>query len=159
MCYLHNSFFYQYDNLQKYKLPFPEAIFDLDFFRSNPQPFVSLAREIWPGHRYVPTITHSFIALLAKKGLLLRNYTQNIDGLEYLANIPTDKIVEWYASDVSIGMNPSLYLLQSDPVFCCWKTYFPYYAVMVTFVPLPALNVNPLPISTKSSRRWSIMAR
>jgi hypothetical protein len=28
-----------YDNLQKYNLPFPEAIFEMDFFRSNPKPF------------------------------------------------------------------------------------------------------------------------
>lgn len=28
-----------YDNLQKYNLPFPEAIFEMGFFRSNPKPF------------------------------------------------------------------------------------------------------------------------
>lgn len=28
-----------YDNLQKYNLPFPEAIFEMDFFRANPKPF------------------------------------------------------------------------------------------------------------------------
>lgn len=28
-----------YDNLQKYNLPFPEAIFEMDFFRTNPKPF------------------------------------------------------------------------------------------------------------------------
>jgi len=92
----HILFYFQYDNLQQYKLPFPEAIFDLDFFRHNPEAFVSLAKEIWMGNKYAPTITHSFVALLAKKGQLLRNYTQNIDGLEYLANLPTDKLVEWY---------------------------------------------------------------
>ena len=89
---------FQYDNLQQYELPFPEAIFDLNFFRDNPGAFVSLAKEIWPGNekKYAPTITHSFVALLAKKGQLLCNYTQNIDGLEYLANLPTDKLIEWY---------------------------------------------------------------
>lgn len=83
-----------YDNLQKYHLPYPEAIFDLDFYQRNPAPFCSLAKEIWPGIRYSPTLTHSFVALLAQRGLLLRNYSQNIDGLEYIAGIPAEQILE-----------------------------------------------------------------
>jgi len=83
-----------YDNLQKYNLPYPEAVFDLSFYRRNPIPFVSLAKEIWPGFKHTPTYTHSFLALLAEKDLLLRTYTQNIDGLEHLAEIPADKLVE-----------------------------------------------------------------
>ena len=74
-----------YDNLSKYNLPFPEAVFDLGFYKNNPDPFVQLASELWPGLKHSPTITHSFIALLEKKGLLLRNYTQNIDMLDVLA--------------------------------------------------------------------------
>jgi NAD-dependent SIR2 family protein deacetylase len=31
---------------------------------------------------------------LSDKGLLLRNYSQNIDGLEFLAGIPADELVE-----------------------------------------------------------------
>lgn len=80
--------------MQKYDLPFPEAVFDLGFYRRNPKPFCSLAQEMWPGVNHFPTLTHSFIALLAEKKLLLRDYTQNIDGLEYLANTPADLLVE-----------------------------------------------------------------
>ena len=65
-----------YDNLQKYNLPVPEAVFDLGFYQNNPSPFVQLASELWPGLKHSPTVTHSFIALLEKKGMLLRNYTQ-----------------------------------------------------------------------------------
>ncbi|KAG7343400.1 silent information regulator protein Sir2 [Nitzschia inconspicua] len=83
-----------YDNLQKYNLPYPEAIFDVNFYRENPQPFVTLAKELWPGITFSPTLTHSFLKLLSEKGLLLRLYTQNIDGLEFLAGIPEDKLVE-----------------------------------------------------------------
>lgn len=83
-----------YDNLQKYNLPYPEAVFDLAFYRRNPKPFVSLAKEIWPGFRHTPTLTHSFLAVLAERKRLLRNYTQNIDGLEFLASVPAEKIVE-----------------------------------------------------------------
>ena len=73
-----------YDNLQKYNLPFPEAVFDLQFYRRNPQPFCQLAKELWPGIKFVPTLAHCFLTLLHRKGLLLRCYTQNIDGLEHV---------------------------------------------------------------------------
>lgn len=82
-----------YDNLEKYNLPYPEAVFDLNFYRGNPKPFCSLAKEIWPG-RYCPTITHAFLKLLDERGVLLRNYTQNIDGLEVLAGVNPDKVIE-----------------------------------------------------------------
>ena len=35
-----------YDNLQDYGLPYPEAIFDLDFYRVNPKPFQRLCKEL-----------------------------------------------------------------------------------------------------------------
>uniref|UniRef100_A0A2K6CSZ9 Sirtuin 3 n=1 Tax=Macaca nemestrina TaxID=9545 RepID=A0A2K6CSZ9_MACNE len=70
-----------YSNLQQYDLPYPEAIFELPFFFHNPKPFFTLAKELYPGN-YKPNITHYFLRLLHDKGLLLRLYTQNIDGLE-----------------------------------------------------------------------------
>jgi NAD-dependent SIR2 family protein deacetylase len=93
-CLLRHFHEKRYDNLQKYNLPYPEAVFDLRFYRNNPQPFCSLAKEIWPGVQHSPTLTHSFVTLLEQKGLLVRNYTQNIDGLEVLAGVSEDKIVE-----------------------------------------------------------------
>eukprot|EP00934_Nitzschia_sp_Nitz4_P007111 Nitzschia sp. Nitz4//scaffold40_size135432//70241//71530//NITZ4_003247-RA/size135432-processed-gene-0.41-mRNA-1//1//CDS//3329551228//7101//frame0 len=85
-----------YDKLQEYKLPYPEAIFDLDYYRENPGPFVRLAKEIWPGQQNgpKPTLTHSFLRLLELKGMLQRVYSQNIDGLEALAEVSEDKLVE-----------------------------------------------------------------
>mmetsp|Transcript_25405 Transcript_25405/g.54645 ORF Transcript_25405/g.54645 Transcript_25405/m.54645 type:complete len:376 (+) Transcript_25405:31-1158(+) len=83
-----------YDNLHKYDLPYPEAIFDVDFYRQNPVPFVTLAKEIWPGVKYRPTLTHCFFSLLDKKGMLQRIYTQNIDGLEAVAGVDPDRMVE-----------------------------------------------------------------
>lgn len=83
-----------YDNLQKYNLPYPEAVFDLGFYRRNPDPFVQLASELWPGLKHSPTITHSFIALLEQKGILLRNYTQNIDMLDVLAGVSEERMIE-----------------------------------------------------------------
>nr|XP_054761673.1 NAD-dependent protein deacetylase sirtuin-3-like [Lytechinus pictus] len=83
-----------YDNLQQYSIPYPEAIFDIDFFRKNPKPFFALAKELYPSGKYRPNYVHYFVRMLYDKGLLLRMYTQNIDGLERLAGIPGDKLVE-----------------------------------------------------------------
>jgi NAD-dependent SIR2 family protein deacetylase len=33
-----------YDNLKQYKLPYPEAVFELQYFRKNPEPFYRLAK-------------------------------------------------------------------------------------------------------------------
>ncbi|KAG0331363.1 NAD-dependent protein deacetylase sirtuin-2 [Podila humilis] len=67
-----------YDDLGKYNLPFPEAVFDFAFFE--------------------PTLTHYLLSLLAKKGLLLRSYTQNIDSLETMAGLSKDLLVEAHGS-------------------------------------------------------------
>ncbi|XP_078489170.1 NAD-dependent protein deacetylase sirtuin-2 [Ciona intestinalis] len=82
-----------YDNLQKYELPNPQAIFEINFFKENPQPFYTLAKELYPGS-FKPTTCHYFIKLLEQKGLLRRAYTQNIDTLERVAGVGGDKLVE-----------------------------------------------------------------
>ncbi|XXH02635.1 hypothetical protein Hte_009016 [Hypoxylon texense] len=86
-----------YHNLARLNLPHPEAVFEIDFFRSNPAPFYLLAKELYPGN-FSPTISHTFIALLAKKGLLRMLFTQNIDCLERAAGVPADRIVEAHGS-------------------------------------------------------------
>ncbi|KAM0721043.1 hypothetical protein Q7P37_003328 [Cladosporium fusiforme] len=86
-----------YANLARLDLPYAEAVFDIDYFREHPEPFYTLAQELYPG-RYRPTITHSFIKLLHDKGLLLKLFTQNIDCLEREAGVPGDKIVEAHGS-------------------------------------------------------------
>ncbi|KAM6255599.1 NAD-dependent protein deacetylase sirtuin-3, mitochondrial isoform 3-T3 [Spheniscus humboldti] len=70
-----------YSNLEQYNIPYPEAIFELMYFFVNPKPFFTLAKELYPGN-YRPNYAHYFLRLLHDKGLLLRLYTQNIDGLE-----------------------------------------------------------------------------
>lgn len=72
-------------------------MFDLIFFRNNPKPFYVLAKDLYPGN-FQPTVSHVFISLLAKKGLLHQLYTQNIDCLERAAGIPADLIVEAHGS-------------------------------------------------------------
>ncbi|ETN58580.1 chromatin regulatory protein sir2 [Anopheles darlingi] len=82
-----------YNNLMKYNLPYPQAIFELEYLYQNPKPFFTLAKELYPG-TFKPTPSHYFVRLLEQKGLLVRHYTQNIDTLERIAGIHEDKIVE-----------------------------------------------------------------
>ncbi|KAF9485768.1 NAD-dependent deacetylase sirtuin-2 [Pholiota conissans] len=86
-----------YSNLARLNLPHPEAVFEINFFRRNPVPFYTLAHELYPG-KFRPTITHSFIRLLAEKGLLHTCFTQNIDTLERRAGVPEEKIIEAHGS-------------------------------------------------------------
>ncbi|KAH8065566.1 NAD+ binding protein [Aureococcus anophagefferens] len=82
-----------YDSLEGYGLPYPEAVFELDFFKENPAPFYKLARALWPGRESRPTLAHDFVRLLADRGQLIRCYTQNIDSLEREAGVPADRVV------------------------------------------------------------------
>ncbi|XP_060694955.1 NAD-dependent protein deacetylase sirtuin-3, mitochondrial isoform X1 [Hemiscyllium ocellatum] len=82
-----------YDNLQQYDIPYPEAIFEINYFSHNPKPFFALAKQLYPGN-CKPNYTHYFVRVLHHKLLLQRMYTQNIDGLERMAGIPPEKLVE-----------------------------------------------------------------
>lgn len=86
-----------YANLARLDLPYAEAVFDISYFRQKPEAFYTLAKELYPG-KYKPTITHSFIALLHAKKLLLKHFTQNIDCLDRKAGVPSNKIVEAHGS-------------------------------------------------------------
>ncbi|KAI9325283.1 DHS-like NAD/FAD-binding domain-containing protein [Zopfochytrium polystomum] len=86
-----------YDNLAKYDLPFPEAVFDIEYFRRKPEPFFELAKELFPG-AFAPTYCHHFIKVLAQENRLLRCYTQNIDTLERVAGLTDDHVVEAHGS-------------------------------------------------------------
>ncbi|VDL77189.1 unnamed protein product [Nippostrongylus brasiliensis] len=63
-----------YNNLQKYNLPDPQAVFDISFFHVNPEPFFALSKELFPEH------------------------LKNIDSLEFLTGIPEDKVVTAHGS-------------------------------------------------------------
>ncbi len=86
-----------YTMLGEYDLPSPESMFDLRYFRCNPVPFFQFVREFLPG-KYHPSSTHYFIKLLNQKGKLLRNYTQNIDGLELEAGVSEDCVCQCHGS-------------------------------------------------------------
>ncbi|KAI9473596.1 MAG: DHS-like NAD/FAD-binding domain-containing protein [Benjaminiella poitrasii] len=86
-----------YHNLQKFNLPYAEAVFDIEYFLERPEPFYALAKELYPG-RFLPTKTHYFVRLLQEKGILLRNFTQNIDTLERMTGLDAEYIIEAHGS-------------------------------------------------------------
>ncbi|KAJ5774888.1 hypothetical protein N7457_009784 [Penicillium paradoxum] len=51
-----------YDRLAPLKLPYPEAIFHINYFSHTPEPFYAIARARHPGN-IKPTMTHAFLAL------------------------------------------------------------------------------------------------
>ena len=57
----------------------------------------TLAHELYPG-KFRPTLTHSFVRLLAEQSLLHTCFTQNIDTLERRAGVPNDKVIEAHGS-------------------------------------------------------------
>ncbi|KAJ7242888.1 DHS-like NAD/FAD-binding domain-containing protein [Mycena haematopus] len=61
-------------------------MFDIKYFRKNPAVFYSFASQIYPSN-FVPSPCHRFIKLIEDKNKLLRNYTQNIDGLHTAAGV------------------------------------------------------------------------
>jgi NAD-dependent deacetylase sirtuin 2 len=81
-----------YSRLGEYDLPYPQAIFELSYFREKPEPFYKLSSDLFPG-KYAPTPTHHFIKLLHDRSVLRRCFTQNIDSLECATGLPVDKVV------------------------------------------------------------------
>lgn len=86
-----------YSQLEKYHLPQPTDVFTLTYFDEHPEPFFDLVGSLLPGNSK-PTAVHYFAKLLDQKGLLVRQFTQNIDGLERLAGIPKDHLVECHGN-------------------------------------------------------------
>ena len=69
---------------RNYDLPYPEAIFELYFFKKNPEPFFDLIRNMFsqnPG----PTKCHEFVTWLEKKNKVSIIVTQNCDRLHHLS--------------------------------------------------------------------------
>lgn len=86
-----------YSQLEKYHLPEPTDVFTLTYFDKNPEPFFDLVGSLLPGTAK-PTAVHYFAKILFDKGLLVRQFTQNIDGLERAAGIPPDHLVECHGN-------------------------------------------------------------
>ena len=87
-----------YSQLEEYNLPYPEAIFTIDYFIKKPEPFYKFAKH-FDLEALHATPTHYFIKLLNDKGVLWRNMTQNIDNLEEKTGIDMEKVVQCHGAN------------------------------------------------------------
>ncbi|KAJ3021826.1 NAD-dependent protein deacetylase sirtuin-1 [Thoreauomyces humboldtii] len=87
-----------YSRLDEFNLDDPQQMFDLEYFKIQPETFYTFAKEIYPSN-FRPSPSHAFIKVLEERGKLLRNYTQNIDTLEQRAGI--ERVVQCHGSFAS----------------------------------------------------------
>jgi NAD+-dependent protein deacetylase SIR2 len=76
----------------------PESVFSRDTFEQDPGPFFSVASMILPPTNGKFTPAHAFLRMLQEKSKLLTLYTQNIDGIDRIAGIRRDKLVQLHGS-------------------------------------------------------------
>lgn len=67
---------------KEFDLPYPEAIFDIHYFKENPYPFYELTRKMLL-QKFYPTLCHRFIAFLESIHKVELVVTQNIDMLHH----------------------------------------------------------------------------
>ena len=85
-----------YKTIQKrFNLPFPEAVFEINYFKSNPAPFFQLSKEMF-NDEIKPTLFHKYIAYLESKNKIALVMTQNIDMLHQKAG--SKKVIECHGS-------------------------------------------------------------
>jgi NAD-dependent SIR2 family protein deacetylase len=82
----------------KIGIPSAELLFDMGFFEIDPAPFYRFAPALLPAQHIRPSPCHRFLALLQSRKQLLRNYTQNVDGLERRAGVTQAALMECHGS-------------------------------------------------------------
>ena len=89
-------------SLKDFDMPSPAALFRHDYFLEKPEVLYRFAQNYdLDLSDCEPSPSHYFIKLLADRGLLLANVTQNIDNLEEKTGIDMGRVVQ--ASGVSTG--------------------------------------------------------
>ena len=81
-----------YSNLEKYNLPYPEAIFEMDYFKKQPEAFYKLAESFLSLDKFDATPTHHFCKMLHDKKMVSHYLTQNIDNLESKAGFKPENL-------------------------------------------------------------------
>lgn len=82
-----------YAKVKQLGLPYPEAIFSLDYLRDRPEAFFKMANGFLT-YKAKPVKAHYFIRKFQDEGKLFYNFTQNIDGLELEAGVSLDRLVQ-----------------------------------------------------------------
>ena len=90
-----------YNNLdyQQLGLTCAEDLFDINAFTEDPRPFYKFAQmNNFASENIKPSLSHLFLAWLDQQKMLLRIFTQNVDGLEEAAGVSKDKVVYAHGS-------------------------------------------------------------
>lgn len=80
---------------EKYHLPYPEALFDMDYFRRDPHPFFDLTKNMFLLD-LLPSLCHKLVFRLEQQGRISLVVTQNIDMLHQKAG--SIKLMECHGS-------------------------------------------------------------
>ena len=111
----------------------PQDVFHIDTFHFDPTIFYRVAKKLYATSEStstgIPMITptHEFIRTLQNCGKLLTNYTQNIDGLETVAGIRAEKLIQAHGSlwtgsclrcEKSYGEEFRCNLVRGVPLWC-----------------------------------------
>eukprot|EP00599_Poterioochromonas_sp_BG-1_P014591 CAMPEP_0173158862 /NCGR_PEP_ID=MMETSP1105-20130129/16712_1 /TAXON_ID=2985 /ORGANISM="Ochromonas sp., Strain BG-1" /LENGTH=371 /DNA_ID=CAMNT_0014077077 /DNA_START=29 /DNA_END=1144 /DNA_ORIENTATION=+ len=117
-----------YAKVAKYGLPYPELVFNLDYFKTNPYPFYQVSKEFL-NYKVKPVAAHRFIKQLEENEQLFMNYTQNIDGLELDIGLSSDKLIQAHGHMRSahcldcrkefLDMKPFYQCLEEDRLWLC----------------------------------------
>lgn len=94
-------------------LPHPYAIFDINYFKQNPQPFYECITKYFNPtilHSVQPTYTHKVLKYMCDKDIVRRIYTQNCDNLEFKVGISKEKVIQVHGSfETSSCINSNCY--------------------------------------------------
>jgi NAD-dependent SIR2 family protein deacetylase len=91
-----------------------ELLFDIEFFKSDPQVFYTFFHSLFtPIQNAKPNFCHIFLSELEKRNKLLRLFTQNIDGMEKRCGMQNvvelhGSISSFHCSVCGISCDPSL---------------------------------------------------
>ena len=80
------------EEIKQLDIPFPEVLYDLNFFKIDPYPFYKIFNKLNPSYAK-PTNSHYLVKILEEKSLLLLVFTKNNDSLEKKAGINENKII------------------------------------------------------------------
>lgn len=95
----------------------PEEVFEIHDFDRDPSTFYKLAGDILPDEKRGVSPTHAFIRLLQDKDQLQTNYTQNIDNLEALAGIHSNRLIQCHGSFATASCRKCRCTVQGAEIF------------------------------------------
>ena len=82
-----------YDNIKNYNVSKPELLFNRSYIKHDPKPVFTLIKQFL-SKEYEPSNAHYLSVLFKNKGLLMRYYTQNVDGLDLKAGLTPPYLIE-----------------------------------------------------------------